>query len=73
MQKNQPNFFFDPKIFRPNLLSDQNYFESTFFIPTKTSTITILTKLYMFWDLESGTWDLGIGIEELEFGIWDWD
>ena len=25
----------------------------------------------MFWDLESGTWDLGIGIEDLEFGIWD--
>ena len=36
------------------------------------ATSTILTKLYMFWDLESGTWDLGIGNEDLEFGIWDW-
>ena len=51
---------------------DPNYLGSTFFIQTKTSTITILTKLYMFWDLESGTWDLGIGIEDLELGIWDW-
>ena len=34
-------------------------------------TLTSSQKLYMFWDLESGTWDLGIGIRDLEFGIWD--
>ena len=57
--------FFPTNFFRQIFFPDQNYFGSTFFIPTKTSTITILTKLYMFWDLESGTGDWGSGTWDL--------
>ena len=81
MQKNQTNsdriFFsdqqklFDQKNSYQIFFPDQNYFGSTFFIPTKTSTITILTKLYMFWDLESGTWELELRIWNSGSGIGD--
>ena len=65
-----------------NFCSDPIFFHPIIFFPTKTSSITILTKLYMFWDLESGTWelelriwnsDLGLSIENLGLGIYDLD
>ena len=66
-----PKFFFRPKFcFRTNY-----FFRTTFFsvsIPTKTATITILTKLYKFRYLESGTWQLELRIWNSGSGIGDW-
>ena len=62
----RPKFFSDTIFFPTQIILDQKK------IPTKTPTITILIKLYMFWDLESGTWELGFKIWNSGSGIGDW-